>query len=403
MNALKKFRLKLSSLEFRVIRRRATHYGYRLQGCPQPAYNELVFENVFSTNFTKYALLSYIIEPFKSKVSTYHSNHQECYAIAEILKELEYNVDVINWDNTSYLPNKQYALVIDNHNNLQRLSSYLTNVAHKIFHATNTHWLFQNTVEYQRCLAFFKNKGVMITPNRLRPEGNSIAFAGAVSMFGNSFTAATYGAYKKKITHLPMSVTVQPAFVTDKNFSSSKNKFLWLNSHGALLKGLDVLINVFQASPQYELFICCSESEDQQFFNALKIELAAAPNIHLTGWVDVAGSFYKELISQCCWVISTSWSEGGGGSILNCMANGLIPVIAKSCSITLPANCGFYVDNENIDSITNSLSEITTISDDILAAMSESSVAFIRENHSLENFKNKYREFLFSITEGHKP
>ena len=403
MSLLKKFRFKLSSIEFRIISRRAGHYGYSLQGCQQPAYNELVFENVFSTSFTKYALLSYIIEPFKSKVSSYHSNHQECYAIAEILKGLEYNVDVINWDNTSYLPNKQYALVIDNHNNLQRLSSFLPNAAHKIFHATNTHWLFQNTVEYQRCLAFFENKGVMIAPNRLRPEGNSIAFADAVSMLGNGFTAATYGTYQNKIIHLPMSVTVQVKFDRDKNFNSSKNKFLWLNSHGALLKGLDVLINVFQASPQYELFICCSESEDLQFFKALEVELAAAPNIHLTGWVDIGGKFYTQLISQCCWVISTTWSEGGGGSILNCIGNGLIPVITKSCSITLPSNCGFYIDNENIDSITNSLNEITNISDDILAGMSESSVAFIRENHSLENFKNKYREFLINIMAGHKP
>ena len=403
MNALKKFRLKLSSLEFRVIRRRARHYGYRLQGCPQPAYNELVFENVFSTNFTKYALLSYIIEPFKSKVSTYHSNHQECYAIAEILKELEYNVDVINWDNTSYLPNKQYALVIDNHNNLQRLSPWLQHTTHKIFHATNTYWLFQNTVEYKRCLSFFENEGIMITPNRLRPEGNSIAFADAVSMFGNSFTAATYGAHRNKITHLPMSVTAQPAFVADKKFSSSKKKFLWLNSHGALLKGLDVIIKVFLSSPQFELFICYDNRQDQQFFEAINGKLTSSPNIHLTGWVDINGDLYKELVFTCCWVVSTSWSEGGGGSILNCMANGLIPVIAKSCSITLPAKCGFYIDNENIDSITNSLSEITTISDDILAAMSESSVAFICENHSLENFKNKYRDFLINITAGHKP
>ena len=86
-------------------------------------------------------------------------------------------------------------------------------------------------------------------------------------------------------------------------------------------------------------------------------------------------------------MLSTSWVEGGGGSILNCIARGPIPVIARSCSISLPANCGFYIDNEHIDSITNSLNEIATISDDILAAMSESSVAFICENHSLENFK----------------
>ena len=403
MNALNKIRLKLTSLEFRIMSRRAGRYGYSLQSCPQPADSEMVLENVFKTNFTKNALLSYIVAPFKGEIAKYHSNHQECYAIAKILQEFEYNIDVINWDNNSFLPNKQYALVIDNHNNLQRLSPWLQHATYKIFHATNTYWLFQNTVEYKRCLSFFENEGIMITPNRLRPEGNSIAFADAVSIFGNSFTASTYGAYKNKITYIPMSVTVKPAFVADKKFSSSKKKFLWLNSHGALLKGLDVIINVFLSLPQFELFICYDNKQDQQFFESINVKLTSSPNIHLTGWVDINGDVYKELVSACCWVISTSWSEGGGGSILNCMANGLIPVIAKSCSITLPAKCGFYIDNENIDSITNSLNEITTISDDILAAMSESSVAFICENHSLENFKNKYREFLFRITAVDKP
>jgi glycosyltransferase involved in cell wall biosynthesis len=400
MNTLKKIRLKFSSLEFYIIRSRAKLYGYSLVGYLQPTYNELVLENIFKTNFTKYALLSYIVEPFKDKISLYHSNHQECNAIAEILKELEYNVDVINWDNSSYLPNKDYDLVIDNHNNLQRLSPWLQKTTYKIFHATNTYWLFQNTIEYKRCLSFFENEGVMITPNRLRPEGNSIAFADAVSMFGNGFTAATYGAFKDKIIQLPMSVTVQPVFDSNKSFRLSKKKFLWLNSHGALLKGLDVLIKVFLGAPQFELFICYNESQDQQFFKAMEIELASSRNIHLLGWVDIEGSLFKDLISKCCWVISTSWSEGGGGSILNCMGNGLIPVITRSCSISLPANCGYYIDNENLGSITNCLSEITTIGDDRLAEMSENSVAFIRENHSIENFRNKYREFIIDVIKG---
>jgi len=395
MNVIKKIRLKISSLEFRLLKLRANRYGYTLKGYQPPADNEVIFENLFKTSFSKNALLSYIVEPFKASIRNYHSNHAECYLMADILKELEYNVDVINWDNNTYWPDKTYDLVLDNHNNLKRLAPLLPAHTIKIFHATNTYWLYQNSVEYQGCLNFFKKKGALIAPTRLRPEGDSIAFADKVSMFGNEFTAATYGVFEKKIVQLPMSVTIDVPIGYTKDFGAAKTRFLWLNSHGAILKGLDVVIQVFAGRPDLDLFICCDLNRDQPFFKAVEPLLAQAPNIHVEGWVDTNSDHFKKLVAQCCWVISTSRSEGGGGSILNCMSQGLIPVISKSCSITLPEGIGYYIDNSgDTDAIICCLRNLTILENDVLNRMSQKSIEFINENHTRTNFRDKYRKFL---------
>ena len=200
----------LSSIEFRFINKRANHYGYMLQGQLPLKDNEIVIENFFQTSFDKNALLSYIIFPFKGEIQNNHSNHRECYTMAEILKELGYNVDVINWDNITFLPVKKYDLVIDNHNNLERLSTYFNANTKKVFHATNAHWLYQNAIESYRYNEFFLKYGIGIVPPRLMVPGNNAGYADVISMFGNNFTKGTFGIYGSKVDHVPMSVTAEP-------------------------------------------------------------------------------------------------------------------------------------------------------------------------------------------------
>jgi glycosyltransferase involved in cell wall biosynthesis len=358
---------------------------------------DAIIENVFKTSHEKNALLSYIIYPFTGPMQNSHSNHRECYTMVEILSELGYNVDVINWNNNAFTPSKKYDLVIDNHNNLERLLPYLDGQAKKIFHATNAHWLSQNSVEYSRAEDYFVKKGIVINPSRLLSPGNSFAFCDAISMFGNDFTESTYGVYAHKVYHLPMSVTTEAEQIPNRYYPSAKKKFLWLNSHGALLKGMDIVIDAFALMPALELHICSNLERDSEFIASVSSQLSAAPNIKMEGWVDINSSAFNNLVTECGWIINTSFSEGGGGSTLNCMAKGLIPVVSRSASITLPGNTGFYIENNNASSLVALLKTISVLPDDVLKEMSFNAYNFIAANHTLENFKKKYKEFLIRI------
>jgi glycosyltransferase involved in cell wall biosynthesis len=216
-------------------------------------------------------------------------------------------------------------------------------------------------------------------------------------MFGNDFTKETYGPYGSKACHLPMSVTTEPSPVRDRNYSSAKKKFLWLNSHGALLKGMDIVIDAFALMPDLELHICSNLERDSEFIASVSSQLSAAPNIKMEGWVDINSSAFNNLVAECGWIINTSFSEGGGGSTLNCMAKGLIPVASRSASITLPGNTGFYIEDNNASSLVALLKTISVLPDDVLKEMSFNAYNFIAANHTLENFKKKYKEFLIRI------
>lgn len=358
----------------------------------------VIKENIFGTSFPKNALLSYLLDFSVGSEEKRHSNCQECLTIAEIVSELGYNVDVINWDNSSFKPFKGYHLLIDNHNNLERLQPVLQNDAFKIFHATNAHWLFQNSVVYSRHSEFLKKTGVSITPSRLLSRGDSAAFCDAISMFGNEFTKATYGRHGNKVWHLPMSVTAKPELIK-RDIKKAKKQFIWLNSHGALLKGLDVVIDAFANLPDFTLYICGDLDKDREFFNTIANTLAAAPNIVLKGWIDIDNTEFIELVSSAAWIINTSFSEGGGGSTLNCMAKGLIPIISRSASISLPAGTGFYLEQNEPGALVELIHKVSERSEGELEKMAQNAYQFIAANHTLENFRRKYKEFLMVVTE----
>lgn len=392
-----KIRTVATDLEVSILKQRAHHHGYDLKPKEPVKESDIVIENFFKTNFSKNALISYIVYPFIDRVKNYHSNNQECFVIAEILHELEFNVDVIHWDNIAYVPNKDYSLVIDNHNNLERLLPYLTKNTTKIFHATNANWLYQNWVEFGRYYDFFLQKGISIAPPRIMTPGNSAQYSDFITIFGNEFTKSTYGAHSKKAYQLPMSVTTSPEINSEKDFSSASTKFVWLNSHGALLKGLDVVIEAFTMLPHLELYILGDLERDATFRDTMSTQLSQASNIKIAGWVDVEGDLFKKITSECAWVLSTSFSEGGGGSTLNCMAKGLIPVISRTVSLTLPENTGFYLENNNAGELADLLCMISSLDECQLKKMSFNSYEFVSTNHTVGNFKTKYKEFLMEV------
>ena len=387
----------LSAYELSYLKNRAAHHGYFLQIQQNIKDSEVVIENFFKTNHDRNALLSYIVFPFIRAIENNHSNNRECYTIAQILDELGYNVDVINWNNDTFIPAKKYDLVIDNHNNLARLKDHFKQNTRKIFHATNAHWLYQNSVEYARYEAFFKKTGKAIKPQRILPPGNSAAFCDVISMFGNDFTKSTYGPFAHKVHRLPMSVTATPEMISAQNITAAKKKFVWLNSRGGLLKGLDVVMDAFEQLPECTLYVCGNLDAEPELKQALQPQLDRSPNLQFVGWVDMDDTRFKEIANQSAWVINTSFSEGGGGSTLNCMAKGLIPLISQSSSITLPALTGFYLENNTAAELIELVKKVTELTDEELKERSYNSFHFIKSNHTLENFKNKYKDFLLAV------
>jgi hypothetical protein len=79
------------------------------------------------------------------------------------------------------------------------------------------------------------------------------------------------------------------------------------------------------------------------------------------------------------------------------MAKGLIPLISKSSSITLPPKTGFYFEYNDVSAVRELLKNVIGLGKEELDERSLNSVNFIESHHTVENFRNKYKEFLIGL------
>ena len=105
-------------------------------------------------------LLSYVIEPFLLKdgqeISNAHTHDWESYQIAKTFLDLGYAVDIIDYNNSHYVPQKKYAIFVSARTNFQRIADLLNPDCIKIVHLDTAHWLFNNSAAYKRCLSLKK-------------------------------------------------------------------------------------------------------------------------------------------------------------------------------------------------------------------------------------------------------
>jgi len=92
---------------------------------------------------------------------------------------------------------------------------------------------------------------------------------------------------------------------------------------------------------------------------------------------------------------------GGGGSVVQCMQAGLIPVVSYEASVDIE---GFGVELSccTKEEIKKTIKKVTDISADKLEKMSRDAWRFAREHHTRENFAKKIQDVLTEIIGAHK-
>ena len=233
-------------------------------------YNRIVKKLKTWQNRKGKALVSYIIFPFIEKCfteNTAHTNHWECYQIVNTLLELGYDVDIIHYTNTTFKTNKKYNIIFDIHNNLERLFKYLKPNCIKILYTTGTHWMFQNTAEYQRLLSLKRRKGVVLEPRRIVPKSYGIENCDYVIYLGNNETRKTFEYANKIMYNIPLSNNACFPFLENKDFDQCKKTFLWMGGSGLVHKGLDLVLDVFKTIPDFQLHIVGSIKSENDFYD----------------------------------------------------------------------------------------------------------------------------------------
>jgi glycosyltransferase involved in cell wall biosynthesis len=339
-------------------------------------------------------LLSYIHDPFLSPrepLPRSHTHYWESVQIARTYLELGCAVDVISYHNRTFRPSGTYDVLVDPRWNLERLHGRLNDDCIRVMHIDTAHLTFQNAAESRRLLQVQTRRGATLQPRRFERPNLGIEYADRGVIIGNATTMATYAFAGKPLHPIPVTESVSFDEPLPKDHSEARKRFVWFGSGGLVLKGLDLVLEIFARCPDLHLTVCGPVDRERDFVRAYRRELYETGNITTLGWVDVGGAEFREVLSRSAAIVYPSASEGQSGAVVQCMHAGVIPIVSRETGIDLTADTGVVLEDCAADTIEQALRSVAERPAHELAEMARRTWALARERHSREAFARRYR------------
>ncbi|EKD55546.1 MAG: glycosyl transferase, group 1 family protein [uncultured bacterium] len=360
--------------------------------------------NFFKKNNYKSVLLSYLRRPFIEGVKHYHTNNQECFYAAMIFDELNYNVDIVEYDYTGNIDYSKYDVIYGF--GWPLVNRFLNNTDKKIvsiYYATGMEDNYNNFMSLKRIKEFYNKKNRYILSSA-RLERNlfteQLVLVDAIITLGNSLAAETYKSFFNKVYNLPSFFYKTKDYreiLANKNFIDSRKKFLWFGSGGLIHKGLDILLEIFASRKDIDLHICGPVEKESEFVDLYCNELYKTNNIHCHGFIDINSSKFVEILSQCAFCIYPTCGEGGSPAVLTTVGNGgLIPVVTKEATVEI-GNFGVLISDISLESVAKAIDNCVNLSESELAAQSLAAGEYVNNNNSSEIYYVNLKKIISDI------
>ena len=128
--------------------------------------------NYYGTEFSKNSLIVYITEPFHSSIINFkHQNQRQAVEIAKVLKKLEYNVDIVDFEDVNIVLNNKYDFILDIHP--RKINCYDRNMKTdciKVAYMTGSNPQYSNNAELERIKEASERRNYKFQPHRLTSE-----------------------------------------------------------------------------------------------------------------------------------------------------------------------------------------------------------------------------------------
>ncbi|MCR5094603.1 MAG: hypothetical protein K6B72_11595, partial [Lachnospiraceae bacterium] len=171
-------------------------YESRLYDGPEGLLKEIRMENIFSTSFSKKALIVYILSPFyypESEIS--HTNVREVRAMSDTLRELGYDVDVVNSYYAGEVDAGRYDLLIGFRRPFEELLPRVRKECISVYYTTEASPYFANPAELKRILYFEERNGRRLSYERQNHaclDLERLQLADGAICIGNDWALSTY-------------------------------------------------------------------------------------------------------------------------------------------------------------------------------------------------------------------
>lgn len=356
-------------------------------------------------NLRSRALLAYLVDPFlpqnQHKKNDWHTNWAQNRDIAEILNQMGFIVDVMNWSDTKTVLKYDYQLMLSMGRISERLVGMLPESTQKIYISTGSEGTFNNGQEDLRIADVRRRRGCELVARRIvHFDSEYLKYFDAVSCLGNQFIANTYRPFHDNIFTLNNYAFDNLSFMK-RDFATARKNFMYLASGGQIHKGLDLLLEVFAKNPQLNLYVCSPFKAEKDFVSCYKKELYEMPNIHSLGWQDINSKAFRTLCHQCAFTILPSCAEGQVGSVIMCMYTGMIPIVSPACGIDADS-FGHVLSDCSLENIEKIVIEWSEYSVEKLSKKSQKTREIAQQEYSPEQFRKNWQYILNQVVKRDK-
>ncbi|WP_298480350.1 glycosyltransferase [uncultured Maribacter sp.] len=388
INNLKK---RLKSLIWRKIKNK--FYDFRIK-------ETAIIQNINYSSLTnqKKAVVSYLTDSYTKDWE--HNNIGrtqpiEILSITKTLADAGYCIDVVGCNDTKtlyYLENKNYDLIFGFGEVFFRLTEKQPQ-AMSILYMTEHHPEFADKAEKDRIAYYYKRHKkrarIVRSGNYYKPHHFKKPFSEVITM---SELEPFKNNYQNPYPIFPTGVVNTNFVFNKKDHKTTRKNFLWLGSYGAIHKGLDILLDVFENRDDITLHIAGLSEEDEKLLNPKKRE-----NIINHGYINIKSKTFLEVVQTCSFIILPSCSEGCSTSITTGMLHGLIPIVIRNTGFNRLNENAFFLDDHKVSYVDQKLTEISKKTPLELENYSKRVNEFAKNNFSTDSFENNFKKIIKNI------
>jgi len=308
----------------------------------------------------KNALVSYITAPVRMGPQYQpfmFSNAGIARSMVKILVEMGYVVDLIDWNCMDFESDKVYDLFIGHAGaNWEYLSRNVVGQAVKVYFATGIYWRQFNRREAERFAGLERRRGVRLPYDRWIQCSEEFAChdTDGIVCLGNSHAARSYRQFPVCF-HLNNGCYADDHYnASGKDFECGRRHFLYFGSGGNVHKGLDLLVEAFM---QLDAELWCAGHVERRFADVYRGILTGHPNIHFVDWVELRSPLFYKLMSLCNSTVFVSCAEGSPGGVVECMNQGLIPIVNRDANIDV-GDSGVMLADDSVEEIVRVVREV---------------------------------------------
>ena len=317
----------------------------------------LDFKNQITKDKTALLLFKTFPVFINGKKRNKHQNNDEIILLIKSLNLNGYRVDLVDREYHGTIPDKHYDIFIGL---AAGNSGFLFNkIAEKLYETIiiplclGPYPQISNKMINSRYKYFFERNNLIdplvkdSTPMRIINKidfDKTVKLSDLLMVIGTkqTFSNETYLKLEKPVfNYIPLIKKRTFNLDSKKNL----NKFICFAGNGFIVKGVDLVVDIFLDIPHLNLEIY-GPTSDSLFLKYYSEKIKNSPNIMYNGFIDVGSKEFEDVCNRNSFQIFLSCSEGMATSVLTCMRYGIVPIITYESSINVD-KFGYIVKEDN--------------------------------------------------------